>query len=286
MPLPILVFLSLCLTFVALKASASDSPSLTLDSHRLDVKPPTQKNPPPCPRYDLHAALKSGLGPACLAEATRNMDVNDREVNGDTALHLAIRLNDFAAVKLLVKKGADIHMKDFDGYDARGIADNRLNRRLTDYFLELERESERLLEAADNNDIVAVQSSLRRGASLGMRDIRLDTVLHKAAQSNFPEVGRLLIHHGARMEARNYLGETPLISASLRDHYDFMKMLLEEGANVNAIDERRQTALDIAGIRARPEILKLLQAKSARAGSRASVEHDWSESSAPVYPRD
>lgn len=280
MPLFFLTILSLCLTFAAVAVADDSVPG----DRRLVLQPPAAKRPLPCPEYDLHAALKSGAGPACLARAAKNMDVNDRDADGNTALHKAIARNDFAAVKVLIKKGADIHLKDFNGYDARQIADNALNRRLADYFRELERETERLHEAVEANDVVAVSSSLRRGASLGMRDIRLDTVLHRAAQSNFPEVGKLLIHNGARMEAKNYLGETPLITASLRDHYDFMKMLLEEGANVNAIDERRQTARDIAEIRANPKILSLLEAKGSRAGARASVEHDWSESGPPVGP--
>lgn len=276
MPLFYLALLSFCLTFAAMKATAA-----TIEDPRLQLKPPAPRKAP-CPKLDLHAALASGLGPACLAEAAKNMDVNDRDVNGDTALHKAVARDDLPAIKALVKAGADLHLKDFHGYDAKQIADNRLNRRLTDYFRGLERESERLLEAVEANDAVAVNASLRRGAALGMRDLRLDTVLHRAAQSNFPEIGRLLIHHGARIEARNYLGETPLITAALRDHHDFMKMLLEEGANVNAIDERRQTARDIAEIRADPKILALL--KNGRAGARASVEFDWSESGPPVGP--
>lgn len=280
MPLFFLTFLSLFLTFAAVAIAEEGVPG----DRRLELQPPAAKKPLPCPEFDLHAALKSRAGSACLARAAKNMDVNDRDADGNTALHKATTMNDFAAVKLLVKKGADIHLKDFNGHDARQIADNALNRRLTDYFSELERESERLLEAVEANDAVAVSSSLRRGASLGMRDIRLDTVLHRAAQSNFPEVGRLLIHNGARMEAKNYLGETPLHCAALRDHAAFIGMLLEEGANVNAVDERRRTPLDIAEVRAVPEVLTLLGKKKAVRGSPASVEHDFSESGPPVGP--
>lgn len=237
---------------------------------------------PPCPKLDLHAAVKSRQA-KCIAPALKHMDVNDRDVDGNAPLHNAIRLQNFAAIKMLVKHGADIRFRDFGGHNAKELAAELGLRRLEDYFAALERETERLQAAVESNDLVAASSSLMRGASLGMRDTRADTILHRAAQSNFPEMGRLLIHHGARLEARNYLGETPLHCAALREHFEFMKMLIAAGANVNAIDERRRTPLDLAGAREDPKILELWKQSRARSGSPAAVEFDWTESGPPVY---
>jgi ankyrin repeat protein len=281
MQLALLLALSIFLTAFSF-AYAEDTPSI--EHKTLRLPPPAKTKPcPAAATLNLHSALKTKRA-ACMGAALRHMDINDRDAEGNTALHKAVAMNNLPVIKFLVKNGADIHFKDFLGYDARQIADNAGNRRLTDYFLELERETERLHEAVEANNIVAASSSLLRGASLGMRDLRLDTVLHRAAQSNFPDLGRLLIHHGARLEARNYLGETPLITAAMRDHYEFMKMLLEAGANVNAIDERRRTALDLVRGRADPRLMKLMAKSRARAGSPASVEFDWTESGPPVGP--
>lgn len=262
--------------------SYADTPSL--ENHLLETMgPPSPRaeaprpNPAPavpCTKYDLHAAAQF-RGTACVSEALRHMDVNDRDANGDTPLHNAIHFRNGAAIKFLVHNGADVHLRDFDGRNAIDLARDLGWQRAYEFLAAVERESERLLEAVDNGDVVGVSSSLIRGASLGMRDVRLDTALHRAAESNLVDVGRLLVHHGAALEARNYLGETPLLTAALRDHAEFMKMLIEEGANVNALDERRHTPLDIAELRDDPGILAMLQKKKAKHGAAASVEFDF-----------
>ncbi len=282
MPLFVLFILSAALTLAAVKAVAAD-PQNSIEHNRLNLRPPPpRKTRPPCPELNLHAALLSGHGPSCLEKAARNMDVNDRDSEGETALHQAAGRNDLQAAKTLVKLGADLRLKDYQGRDPGQIAETSRFYKLADYLREVERETERLLDAVENNDTVAASSSLKRGAALGTRDIRLDTLLHRAAQSNFPDMGALLIHHGAKLEARNYLGETPLHAAALRDHKEFIRMLLWEGANVNAVDERRRTPLDLAEVRANPEILKLFSQRKARNGAPASVEHTWTESGPPV----
>jgi ankyrin repeat protein len=202
------------------------------------------------------------------------MDVNDRDVDGDTPLHNAIHVWNPAAIRFLLRNGADLHLKDFAGRDAIRLADELGHARLRDFLRAVEREDERLLEAVERDDVVGVSNSLLRGATLGLRDVRLDTPLHRAAQSNLVAVGRLLVHHGASLEARNYLGETPLLSATLRGHKEFMKMLIDAGADVNALDERRNTPLDVAERQGDPGILAMLQKKHARRGSPASVEFD------------
>jgi ankyrin repeat protein len=227
-----------------------------------------------CAGNDLFAAIRS-RDLDCLALSLGHMDVNDRDADGNPPLHYAVRLHNAAAIRLLLKNGADLHQRDFASLRPRELAEQLGYNRLARYFQEMERETERLWDAVDRNDLVAASDSLQRGASWGTRDLRLDTLLHKAAQSDFSEMGKLLLHYGARLESRNYLGETPLHAAALRDHFDFMKMLLAAGANPNAVNERRETPLDLAEIREDPRILALLKRARARKGSGASVEFDF-----------
>lgn len=261
------------LLFFPLTAFAG-SPELPLLGPPEPPKAAAGQPPIPCTRYDLHGAVQFARTD-CLQLAIRHMDVNDRDMYGDTPLHSAIHFRNAAAIRFLIRNGADLHLPDFQGRNAIQLAESLNYRRLQEFLLAVERETERLQEAVENGDAVAASDSLLRGASLGMRDIRLDTVLHRAAESGLTEVGRLLVKHGANLEARNYLGETPLVTAALRDNKEFMKMLIEAGANVNAIDERRRTVRDIAELHADPQIVAMLDKKHARNGAAASVEHDF-----------
>lgn len=255
--------------------SEAGSPELPLEMGPPSPAPRVQTQAPiPCTRLDLHAAVQIRKND-CLQIALRNMDVNDRDMDGDTPLHNAIHVWNPAAIRLLLSNGADPHLPDFEGRNAIDLAWALGHHRLYYFLMALERENERLLEAVENDDTVAVNASLQRGATLGMRDIRLDTPLHRAAASGLTDVAKLLVRHGANLEARNYLGETPLHVAALRGFKDTMKMLIDAGANVNALDERRNTPLTIAEREGDPAILALLNKKHARRGSPASVTFDF-----------
>lgn len=263
-----------------LPISAHAAPG-TIENKTYKIPAPAKKQAP-CPRYDLHGAIQTKRV-NCLELALSHMDINDRDASGNTPLHNAIYARNMPAIRFLIQRGADIYLRDFpNGYTPRELASHLGYRRLADSFLALERETERLLESIDANDTVAVSNSLRRGASLGARDLRLDTPLHKAVQSGLNDIVKLLLHQGAKLDARNYLGETPLHVAAMRNHRELITTLVQAGANVNALDERRRTPLDYALNQDDPQVIALFQAKKAQNGTAAAVSFDWSESGPPV----
>lgn len=228
-----------------------------------------------CPKLNLFLALGT-KNEKCMQEAARFMDINDVDGQGDTPLHVAILTRNEAALKFLLRNGADLNARNHHQLNPRDLADQLGYRKLAEYLGRLERETERFLEAMEADDLQAANASLLRGASVGTRNSRLDSLLHRAAQSNLPEMATLLIRYGAKVNARNYLGETPLHSAALRDFREVMKVLLAAGANPSALNHRRETALDLASAQEDPEILQLLKKYKARRGSRADVSFDIS----------
>jgi ankyrin repeat protein len=228
-----------------------------------------------CPKLNLFKALAT-KEEKCLQEAIRFMDVNDVDSQEDTPLHIAILTRNKIALNFLLRHGADLNARDYQQLSPRELAEQLGHRKLADYLTGLERETERFLEAMEAGDLQAANASLLRGASVGTRNSRMDTLLHRAAQSNLPEMATLLLRYGANVNARNYLGETPLHSAALRDFREVMKVLLAAGANPSALNHRRETALDLARVREDPEIMALLKKYKARQGSRADVEFDLS----------
>lgn len=242
----------------------------------------------PCPKLDLFAALKQN-NISCFQEALHQMDINETNQEGDSPLHVAIRLRNKYAIPFLLKNGADLSQTNNRQQTPRELAELYGFRRLNDHLSQIEMETERLLLAIDRGDLVAANASLLRGASIGTRNSRRDTPLHKAAQSDLSEMAQLLIRYGAQINARNYLGETPLHSAALRDFAATMKVLLESGANASALNFRRETPLDLAMVRQNPEVIALFKKHPSKRGSAANVDFsvsggDGADTSATTTP--
>lgn len=240
------------------------------ENKAMNIPAPKQKT---CPKLDLFRALGT-KNIKCLQEAIRFMDINEVDSQGDTPLHIAILTRNKVALNFLIRHGADLNQRDYQQLQPRELAEQLGHRKLAAYLQNLERETERFLEAMEAGDLQAANASLLRGASVGTRNSRMDSLLHRAAQSNLPEMATLLIRYGANVNSKNYLGETPLHSAALRDFKEVIKVLLAAGANPSALNHRRETALDLARVQEDPEILALLKKYHARQGSRADVSFE------------
>jgi ankyrin repeat protein len=59
---------------------------------------------------------------ACAALLQRGATVNSRTADGSTPLHLACKKDHALVVKVLIAKGADIMLRDEDGFSAMDLA--------------------------------------------------------------------------------------------------------------------------------------------------------------------
>jgi ankyrin repeat protein len=238
----------------------------------------------PCPEYDLLKAVRFSKQPSCFANALTHMSVNETDAAENTPLHLAILARNEKAVAFLLAHGADLNWRNQNNRTPRELAEAKGYRALAEHFANLEKETERLARAVEYNDTSAAESSFRRGALVGLRDSRMDTLLHRAAQSGFVEMAKLLIAHGAEISARNHLGETPLHAAALRDHAGVMKALIEAGADPKAMNFRRETIADLTSGRGSPAVLSLLMKYKVPhgCGSTVSLEVSSGDGEAPV----
>lgn len=265
-------------TLIALALALISLPALANPELKsIPVAPPKVKKPAklPCPKLDLFKALAT-KDAGCLKEAAHHMDPNETNAEGDTPLHLAIRQKNRVGINFMLRNGANLNQRNHERQTPKELAEALGFRKLSDYLNNMEIETERLMIAVDNDDLSAANASLLRGASIGTRNSRHDTILHRAVMSNLPEMTMLLIRYGSDVNARNYLGETPLHSAALRDFKPVMRILIAAGANVSALNHRRETPLDLATVLSDPEILAMLEKKKARNGTRADVSLEMS----------
>ncbi len=195
--------------------------------------------------------LLIGLAVAvCLATAL--------EAASDATVADAARLGDAAAVKALLRNGADVNAAQGDGMTA-------------------------LHWAAQRGDTELVAMLLSAGASV-RATTRLGgyTPMHLASQAGHPRVVAALLAAGSPADVRTATGASPLMLAARSGSVDTATRLIENGADINAKESTYgQTALMVAAGLNRAELVALLLARGADLTLASSVV-DLNVLTAPV----
>ena len=141
----------------------------------------------------------------------RKVDVNAPQVDGTTALHWAVRLDDTEMVDLLIGAGARV-----SAANRQGVTPLQL--------------------AALNGSAVMLDKLLKAGADPNARLTRFgDTAIMMAARTGKTDALRVLVESGARVnDKESWGGTTALMWATAERHPDAVKLLIEAGADVNA----------------------------------------------------
>jgi ankyrin repeat protein len=138
-------------------------------------------------------------------------DVNAPQVDGTTALHWAVRLDDLDTADLLIRAGAKVGVTNRDGATPLQLA-------------------------AMNGSAAMIEKLVKAGAdpnaSLSSSG---DTALMLAARTGTVEAIKVLLETGANVNAKeSWGGTTPLMAAAAERHPAAVKLLIERGADVSA----------------------------------------------------
>jgi ankyrin repeat protein len=148
---------------------------------------------------------------AVRAALARKADVNVARVDGTTALHWGVELDDLDTVDLLLEAGARVSARTREGVTPLQLAATSGNGRML----------ERLLKAG-----AEVNAPL---TSAG------DTALMLAARTGKSDALRVLVKAGADVNVQEtWGGTTPLMWAVAERHVDAARVLIAAGADVNA----------------------------------------------------
>jgi cytohesin len=141
----------------------------------------------------------------------RKTDVNGRQVDGTTALHWAVRLDDLETAELLIRAGADVSARTREGVTPMQLA-------------------------AMNGNADMLGKLMKAGADPNARLTQFgDTALMMAARTGTTHAIKLLLESGADVNAREtWGGTTPLMWAVSESHPDAVQVLVAAGADVNA----------------------------------------------------
>ena len=201
-------------------------------------------------------------------------DINGRNRDGNTALHLAIFLGHAGTAELLIKNGADVNAKNNDGatpIDLLGVPWEMTQFLSKPLGIKLEQEQveagkaeiakilrvsnpsegentfsvEEIWDAASNGNLNMVKRAIANGIDVNMKDPKSGgTMLAAAALMGHTEIVALLLEHGADVNARSKDGGTALHAAAFLGRVETVKLLLDKGADTTLRHKMGSTAID------------------------------------------
>ena len=168
----------------------------------------------------LHAAVKNNGSPQHIGIILDNKAlVDSRNREGDTALHIAVRMNQKENGEYLIARGASIFT-----VNSAGISPLYLS-----------------LTAADG-----IREWMINPDTIIKKDGLDNNMLHYASQWKLDKAIPVIIQKGVPVDEPNATGETPLFIAVKNNSPSIMRVLLDNKANLNARDKQGNTLLHTA----------------------------------------
>ncbi|HLG56426.1 MAG TPA: ankyrin repeat domain-containing protein [Vicinamibacterales bacterium] len=156
------------------------------------------------------ATMKRDSG-AVRALIQRKANVNAPQVDGTTALHWAVRLDDAGLADMLIRAGANVAAANRDGVRPLQLAAMNGNAVMLD----------KLIKAGADPNQPLTQSG--------------DTALMMAARTGKTDALKVLLEAGGKVnDTEKWGGTTALMWAVSERHPDAAKLLIEQGADVKA----------------------------------------------------
>jgi len=186
-------------------------------------------------------AVERGDRAGIRALLQERADVNAPQVDGMTALHWAVYLDDLDTAKLLVEAGANVKAENLHGVAPLSLACTNGNTAIVELLLgaganprtTLRGGETALMTAARTGKLGPVTALLSRGAEVNAREKHGQAALHWAAAEGHADVVKALLAAGADFKTPLKSGFTPLFFAVREGRLDVVRVLLEAGADVN-----------------------------------------------------
>ncbi|MCE7980488.1 MAG: ankyrin repeat domain-containing protein [Caldilinea sp. CFX5] len=116
----------------------------------------------------------------------------------------------------------------------------------------------RLIDAASQGDLAAVQQWLAQGANIHAADGAGVTALIAAAYANHLAVAEFLIEAGADVNVQDNTQQSAYLIATSEGYVDLLRLTLQAGADVQRTDSYNGTGLIRAADRGHVEIIQVL----------------------------
>ena len=217
----------------------------------------------------IHEACQNGLKLITEALIKVGTNVNSKDENFLTPLHLATLKNHKEIVQLLLKNGAEIDPKDKFGLTPFLTAVKTNHLEIVKLLFEnganiheLSAENVSALHFAVNHGLEMTRFLLENGVNPNAKSLKGTTVIHKVAahNSNQTELIQLLIKFGADIEIlHDTINWTAINYAVYSGSKENVQVLLDNGAKIHDKSLVAQTSLLFLAVKFnREEIFKML----------------------------
>ncbi|KAK7489799.1 hypothetical protein BaRGS_00018981 [Batillaria attramentaria] len=153
--------------------------------------------------------------------------VDERDEEGNTLLHVAADTGDIDVVKIAVKSGASLTARNNKGQNPPQLAAKRRKRDKKTW------RGYALLKVCRSGDQNTVKVLLCTSVSVHDRDVSGSTPLHVACETGKTDIGILLISLDADVNVKNNNGDTPLHFACFHGNRETALLLIQHHADVN-----------------------------------------------------
>lgn len=199
--------------------------------------------------------------------AQENVNVNEAQPDGATALHWMVHWDNLETAELLIGAGADVHAANDNGATPLWLASTNGNPAMVEMLLEagaepnsaLRSEETPLMAAAAVGSAEIVRLLLAAGAHANAQEANGgQSALMWAVAKRHPDVVQAILEHGADVAARSSGGFTPLLFAAQQGDTESARLLLAAGANVNEASPEQETPLLVAAASRHEELAQFL----------------------------
>ncbi|OWK05046.1 ANKRD35, partial [Cervus elaphus hippelaphus] len=229
----------------------------------------------------LEAVQRGDVGRVAALASRKSARPTKLDSNGQSPFHLAASKGLTECLTILLANGADINSKNEDGSTALHLATISCQPQCVKVLLQYDESwfYNRYNRVGDDSVNTMLHAAslcdcLQHGANEDAVDAENRSPLHWAASSGCASSVLLLCDHEAFLDVLDNDGRTPLMIASLGGHAAICSQLLQRGARVNVTDKNDKSALILACEKGSAEVAELLLSHGADAGAVDSTGHD------------